>query len=735
MQTPPYPLIVLNAYKTTVLANVAMGRLLGIEDGVEETISDDGNGPLERLRGQTLNELGIDMLQDGRPVWVTWESFLDGLAGELGSHMEDNTYHQSSEYDECDVTPTAERAEPLSRRPSLTKTSTVHDAVVEVVITQSFTVSSGIKCADAEKGKHTFAKMIITIWEIYDEKYFTLAFTSTDSSQTSLPSSRGQSRQVPKAPKHYSVGSAGSSTRSSPSSISSGQSSNHGSSSNSSAITSPTSAPMSGSPFPLLGPPIKSTISSSPSSLQKKGESLTVPNKAARRLFHSQIDVSTVRYDYTGLNEEDSLGMGWKLPFHPDDMAAMGRRWVHSLATGDPYSTEYRCLSKHGDWRWIFMKRFNHNLLQEERQINSMNSNSFAELTKLQRQQLLSVIAHAQATLFSVDRNRNLTLLEGAFIWDLESEFGSGDESSGSRPKGEDYIGKNVYDVFFQTTHRQELELQMQEKENTRLLANEAAENYAMKALAIREQYLDKDDPEVGNSYSNYAHNLFDQGKYDEAQMYYEKALALHQASEIPFDDLLEGAYTSLANNLIQLGGLKKRNWRSSMLSRIMEHKFWDEAEDLIRRYLSLRLSILGIDHRLVSVTQHHLAFLYVKRDEAAEAITLLRSAITIFRVPAQTQRGLASRPMFKLASVLLLDTEHSKRKDAIQKVLTLQEAKEICQKDPLLATLPTDTEEDWEKLVRVGHFPKNNISITLENLVNVAELIEILYAFLYIRS
>lgn len=51
--------------------------------------------------------------------------------------------------------------------------------------------------------------------------------------------------------------------------------------------------------------------------------------------------------------------------------------------------------------------------------------------------------------LFSVDRNRNLNLLEGAFIWDLESDVGAGNESaSGKVSKGEDYIGKNIYDVF-----------------------------------------------------------------------------------------------------------------------------------------------------------------------------------------------------------------------------------------------------------------------------------------------
>jgi PAS domain S-box-containing protein len=59
------------------------------------------------------------------------------------------------------------------------------------------------------------------------------------------------------------------------------------------------------------------------------------------------------RYEYTGLTEEQSLGMGWQLPFHPDDMPATSKRWQHSLQTGDPYSTEYRCKAKSGEWRWM----------------------------------------------------------------------------------------------------------------------------------------------------------------------------------------------------------------------------------------------------------------------------------------------------------------------------------------------------------------------------------------------
>ena len=34
-------------------------------------------------------------------------------------------------------------------------------------------------------------------------------------------------------------------------------------------------------------------------------------------------------------------------------MPITSKRWLHSLRTGEPYSTEYRCKSKDGEWRWM----------------------------------------------------------------------------------------------------------------------------------------------------------------------------------------------------------------------------------------------------------------------------------------------------------------------------------------------------------------------------------------------
>ncbi|KAG9232421.1 hypothetical protein BJ875DRAFT_79625 [Amylocarpus encephaloides] len=605
MRCLPYPLVVLNGLKAVVVANEAMGRLLGIEQDADSTLSNDGVPTLDRLRGQSLSQLGVDMVQDGKPVWVTWESFFGSLESDLISPPASESANNTMEDGEGDQTPTtAERAEPMSRKSTDSKTeSAVNDAVVEVVITHSNVTAAALsRPFTMSAAMHTFAKMIITVWEIEGEKFFTLSFTSTESTQTTLPISHKHSKQVPRVARQHTIGSISSGSRSSPSSVSSGRSSNQGSSSNSSAITSPTNAPMSGSPFPPFGPPSRSSTASAPSTLQKistmkealldttevailamwKDGSLTIPNRAARKLFHRSADLSNIKdgvdmvtkwhvwdedfsrrldpteypisvliqtqepfpskkigiydpdtgepiyldclgeairdestgeflagiltcrdvtgtvkqineikekdeqrfeiicdslpqmlwtttpdgshdwfsqrwYDYTGLSKNISHGLGWKLPFHPDDMPTASRKWNRSLETGEPYSVEYRCQSKEGEWRWMLGRalpmRNKHTGLIEKwfgscTDIHEAIVSRSAE--KRMRQQLLSVITHAQVTLFSVDRNRNLTLLEGAFIWDLDSDFGSGDESGGSKiSRREEYIGKNIYEVFF----------------------------------------------------------------------------------------------------------------------------------------------------------------------------------------------------------------------------------------------------------------------------------------------
>lgn len=167
---------------------------------------------------------------------------------------------------------------------------------------------------------------------------------------------------------------------------------------------------------------------------------------------------------------EQSMGTGWQLPFHPDDVPISKERWEHSLATGDEYSTEYRCRRHDGEWRWMLgralplkdhergkiLKWFGtctdiHDLVEAR------------QATKRTHEKLLNVIAHAKVTVWSVDRHRNLTFLEGKLMWDASEE-----------DIGPQSLGQNVYDVFGR--HKGEIDLPLYKKPIEEVLDGAAKE-------------------------------------------------------------------------------------------------------------------------------------------------------------------------------------------------------------------------------------------------------------------
>lgn len=608
MQYLPVPLLVLNNLKTVVLANEAMGRLLGMNSESAD-LADDGPTAFERLRGQTLPQVGVDMLQDGRPVWVSWESLLDSLVGEMRAKRDSSPALCKSGAAVGDATPTSKGVKASDDVPSTPENSNrgqndelsgfaslnspPPNSAIEVVVTSQATARP-IHSATKKSANQVYAKMIVTIFEIEDNQtYFVLTFTSTESAATHPPPPR---KSVPR-PSMSVLEAADRRTISNSNPPSAG--SGHDSGSPLYRV-SPSAVSMSSSPFPPLGPPSRTSLSSTPTLLQKmttikdalldntqmpilgmwKDGSAPVMNAAARELFvdpnevdgdygvgldvlpkwevydetfarkfdysefpiavlirtgkpflsmrvgmrHPRRDtrivfdvlgeiikddttgemlagVITCRdvtsmaqeitnikeldeerfklicntmpqmvwstnaegmhdffnsrwYDYTGLSPDDSLGLGWKNPFHPDDMPLTNRKWSHSLATGDPYVTEYRCRSKDGDWRWMLGRALplrNKNTGEIEKWYGTctdVHESLEAKLeAKQMRQQLLSVLSHAQTTIFSVDREGKVTMIEGALIWNGIKDGTIDNEEDESRD-GSRYIGKDVDEVF-----------------------------------------------------------------------------------------------------------------------------------------------------------------------------------------------------------------------------------------------------------------------------------------------
>lgn len=301
MQFLPVPLLVLNNLKTVVLANEAMGKMLGmVGDSPQPT--DDPAVISESLRGQTLSQVGIDILQDGRPVWVSWESFLDELVVEMGAKHAEGSSTSRPDYVNGGSAPPADGADGAPPVGVLGKPAS--DSVVDVVVmNKSFNRAEFSKSKRSEH--QTFAKMIISIWEIeHQQTYFTLTFTSAESS-SSLPSRKMRVAR----PSTLEAAERKSISNSNPPSLGSGHSSSPASFNGS----SPGSVTISAGLFPPMGPPSRLSPSNTPSFLQKmtvikdalldKTEtpifsmwvdgSAPVMNKAARDLF-----VSSTGEDY-----------------------------------------------------------------------------------------------------------------------------------------------------------------------------------------------------------------------------------------------------------------------------------------------------------------------------------------------------------------------------------------------------------------------------------------------------
>jgi len=58
-------------------------------------------------------------------------------------------------------------------------------------------------------------------------------------------------------------------------------------------------------------------------------------------------------YEFTGVPNGSTDGEAWNAIFHPEDQELAWGKWLHSLATGEPYEIEYRLRHRSGDYRWV----------------------------------------------------------------------------------------------------------------------------------------------------------------------------------------------------------------------------------------------------------------------------------------------------------------------------------------------------------------------------------------------
>lgn len=203
LQYLPTPLLVLSSRKTVVLANEAFGNLLGLPSNDAERSAEHEAEvhSMGILRGQTLSQIGIDMLQDGQPVWVSWERFIDDIVEEVeGSNSDKQIVEQKrlvgasspGRIPLSTSSPRMQRPSGVPGPPQFMRSRSydpIHGTMVDVVLTSQYIEMSTESSSRSQKSSiadgQVQARMGISMWKLEDQRYFTLSFTAnTDSSFT-----------------------------------------------------------------------------------------------------------------------------------------------------------------------------------------------------------------------------------------------------------------------------------------------------------------------------------------------------------------------------------------------------------------------------------------------------------------------------------------------------------------------------------------------------------------------
>lgn len=177
LQFLPTPLLVLSKDKTVVLANEAMGRLLGMEppnDAINRLagVLMEPSSPsiTELLFGKSLSDLGVNILQRNSPLWISWELFLEALAKDMSGDTDGFANANS-------LINMAGGISPASDVPPLLRGHPVRDVALDIYFSNILPKENS-KPDNYPRPPQIQAKMIVSIWILDSQQYFTLTFTS-----------------------------------------------------------------------------------------------------------------------------------------------------------------------------------------------------------------------------------------------------------------------------------------------------------------------------------------------------------------------------------------------------------------------------------------------------------------------------------------------------------------------------------------------------------------------------
>ena len=144
------------------------------------------------------------------------------------------------------------------------------------------------------------------------------------------------------------------------------------------------------------------------------------------------------------MSREESLGSGFQNAIHPDDLPVLMGRWEEHRKLGNECEVEIRYRRKDGVYKWMLaracpLKDESGKILKWYGTNTDIHDLVMARIEAARNKlQILTVLAHAEVNLFSINKNRIVTLAEGGMLWDSEAE--SYDINNKSTMVGKDAI-------------------------------------------------------------------------------------------------------------------------------------------------------------------------------------------------------------------------------------------------------------------------------------------------------
>lgn len=124
------------------------------------------------------------------------------------------------------------------------------------------------------------------------------------------------------------------------------------------------------------------------------------------------------------MSEEESMGQGYQKAIHPEDLPVLMAKWDKHASEMTECEVEIRYRRNDGIFRWMLARACpllddSGKLLKWYGTNTDIHDLVMARIeARRNRLQMLTVLAHAEVHLFSIDKDRKITLAEGGMLWE-----------------------------------------------------------------------------------------------------------------------------------------------------------------------------------------------------------------------------------------------------------------------------------------------------------------------------